>query len=97
MRQSINVVENREFRDLLLFLKPELIDGDIPHRTKIRAAIVEHWRLQFSQLKMEIKVDKSLLCTCINIFNIQLFRLQWDALVSRWTSGLQEIEFLSWG
>jgi len=33
--QSINVMECPEFRNLLLLLRPDLADKDIPHRTKL--------------------------------------------------------------
>jgi hypothetical protein len=33
--QSINLIESRDFRDLLLMLRETLREQDIPHRTKI--------------------------------------------------------------
>ena len=39
--QSLNVVECVEFRRLLLFLREDLKDTDIPHRTKIKSDIIE--------------------------------------------------------
>lgn len=41
--QSLNLIESREFRDLLLFLRETLNDQDIPHRTKLRSLIIEEW------------------------------------------------------
>ena len=54
--QSINVVECREFRDLLLLLCGDLKDSDIPHRTKLREAIIKAWRVYFESLKADLKV-----------------------------------------
>jgi hypothetical protein len=55
--QSINVVECREFRDLLLLLRQDLGDKDIPHRTKIREAIITAWKSWFIGLKRELAVS----------------------------------------
>lgn len=38
--QSVNVVECPEFRKLLLLLKEDLDDLDIPHRTKLKTSII---------------------------------------------------------
>ena len=39
--QSINVIKCHEFRDLLLLLRDDLKDKDIPHCTKLREAIIK--------------------------------------------------------
>jgi hypothetical protein len=39
--KSLNVIEGQEFRDLLLILRPDLKETDIPHRTKLRDAIIK--------------------------------------------------------
>jgi len=52
--QSINVIECREFRDLLLLLRSDLQDKDIPHRTKLREAIIETWESHFKALRLEL-------------------------------------------
>ncbi|KIM78715.1 hypothetical protein PILCRDRAFT_56284, partial [Piloderma croceum F 1598] len=54
--QSINVIECREFRDLLLLLRADIQDKDIPHRTKIREAIIKAWESWFQNLKEELTV-----------------------------------------
>jgi hypothetical protein len=54
--QSINVVECPEFRDLLLLLREDLHDRQIPHRTKIREAIITAWKSWFISLKSELAV-----------------------------------------
>jgi hypothetical protein len=50
-------VECPEFRELLLFLQETLQDKDIPHRTKIREAILEAWADAFQALKQELAVS----------------------------------------
>jgi hypothetical protein len=54
--QSINIVECREFRDLLLLLRDGLKESDIPHRTKIREAIIKAWQAYFQSLKADLQV-----------------------------------------
>ena len=48
--QSINGIECREFRDLLLLLHSDLQDKDIPHCTKLREAIIKAWESHFKAL-----------------------------------------------
>lgn len=54
--QSINVVECREFRDLLILLRNDLKEEDIPRRTKIREEIMKAWEKWFTALKKELQV-----------------------------------------
>jgi hypothetical protein len=54
--QSLNVVECSEFRQLLLLLREDLQDKDIPHRTKIREAIIKAWEAYFKVLKEVLAV-----------------------------------------
>jgi hypothetical protein len=54
--QSLNLIESREFRDLLLFLRETLNDQDIPHRSKLRSLIIEEWVEYWDDLKTELKV-----------------------------------------
>lgn len=51
------VIECREFRDLLLLLRESLQDTDIPHRTKIRTAIIEAWAAWYQTLKASLAVS----------------------------------------
>jgi hypothetical protein len=51
------VVECREFRDLLLLLRESLQDTDIPHRTKIRTAIIAAWAAWYQTLKASLAVS----------------------------------------
>jgi hypothetical protein len=55
--QSINVVECPEFRQLLLFLREDLKEEDLPHRDKIRAAIMKAWYTYYKVLKEELQVS----------------------------------------
>lgn len=54
--QSINLIENHDFRDLLLLLRESLQDGDIPHRTKLRSLILDAGLKYYDNLKQELKV-----------------------------------------
>jgi hypothetical protein len=54
--QSMNIVECRKFRNLLL-LREELQDKDIPHRTKIRESIITARKSWFLGLKSELAVS----------------------------------------
>jgi hypothetical protein len=73
--QSINVIENREFRDLLLLLREDLKDSDIPHRTKVRQAIVEAWVIYINALKAELAVREPVILYLIVMLTI--LRLLW--------------------
>lgn len=51
------MVECPEFRQLLLLLREQLQDKDIPHRTKIRESIIKSWEAYFKVLKAELAVQ----------------------------------------
>ncbi|KAF8872185.1 hypothetical protein BD779DRAFT_1477678 [Infundibulicybe gibba] len=53
--QSIYVVENKQFRELLGIFRPDYTEDNVPHRTKVRSAIIDAWVGVFSQLKQEIQ------------------------------------------
>jgi hypothetical protein len=53
----INVVECPEFHQLLLLLRQDLEDKDIPHWTKVREAIIDAWQAYFDVLKIELAVS----------------------------------------
>lgn len=55
--QSLNVVENQQFRDLLTLFRPDFAEEDVPHRTKIRTAIIESWAIWFEGLKEILSVS----------------------------------------
>lgn len=50
-------MECREFRNLLLLLREDLEEKDIPHRTKLREAIITAWQSWFTGLKRELAVS----------------------------------------
>jgi hypothetical protein len=54
--QSINVIECPEFRGLLLLLRPDLEERDIPHRTRLRQSIIEAWNVWFRTLQRDLSV-----------------------------------------
>jgi hypothetical protein len=49
-------MECREFRDLLLLLRGDMQDKDIPHRTKVRESVITAWKNWFTILKGELAV-----------------------------------------
>ena len=55
--QSINVIECPEFRALLLLLRGELKDSDIPHRIKLHGQVMKAWVQWFMELKKELGVS----------------------------------------
>ncbi|KIM68335.1 hypothetical protein SCLCIDRAFT_105772 [Scleroderma citrinum Foug A] len=54
--QSLNVVKCKEFECLLLFLREDLEDKDIPHHTKIKMDIIQAWKDYFVILKQDLAV-----------------------------------------
>lgn len=54
--QSLNVVECKEFQHLLLFLREDLKDADVPHHTKIKKDIIKAWKEYFVILKQDLAV-----------------------------------------
>jgi hypothetical protein len=55
--QPISIVEAKEFRSLLLLLKGDLQDKDIPHRTTIRKRILELQKEQAESLSADMLVS----------------------------------------
>ncbi|KDQ51980.1 hypothetical protein JAAARDRAFT_210760 [Jaapia argillacea MUCL 33604] len=53
--QSLNVVESKELRDLLLYVGVELKPDDIPHRSKLAQLIIEKYQEKHDQLKLEMQ------------------------------------------
>jgi len=55
--QSINVIDNPHFRELLLYLGQGCItDGEIPGRTHLTQSIMQAWREEREQFHQEMKV-----------------------------------------
>lgn len=57
LSQSIDVIDSRELRDLLLFIGADLQDRDIPHRTKLSEMIMSRFKLEHSKMVEEISVS----------------------------------------
>lgn len=55
--QSINLIKNHDFRDLLLLLRESLQDKDIPRRGKLRYLVLDAWLKYYDSLKKELKVS----------------------------------------
>jgi hypothetical protein len=49
-------VECLEFRSLLRYLKSDLKESMIPHRTKLRELVINNWRMKFLELKAKLGV-----------------------------------------
>ena len=60
--QAIHVMECLEFRQLLLLLRNNLKDSDIPHRTKTQELVLQAWRDYFVALKADLKVSHWSVC-----------------------------------
>lgn len=60
--QSLNVVECKEFRALLLLLRHDLKDSELCHRTQIRDEIISAWKQYFAVLKADLNVRR-ICCT----------------------------------
>jgi hypothetical protein len=79
-------MECREFRDLLLLLRGDLEEKDIPHRTKVREAIITAWKSWFVGLKADlaVRVTRLYWCTVTDL----IFRKQLDKSASLRMYGL---------
>jgi hypothetical protein len=54
--KSINVIECPQLRAIFLMLRQELKDSDIPHRSTVRARILELWDEHLDGLETEMAV-----------------------------------------
>ena len=78
-------MECREFCNLLLLLREDLQEKDIPHRTKVREAIITAWKLWFIGLKGDLAVHITRLywSTVTDL----IFRKQLEKSASLWIYG----------
>ncbi|KAF5373365.1 hypothetical protein D9757_009741 [Collybiopsis confluens] len=53
--QSLNVVDNQHFRNMLMQLRSQLRETDIPHRDTLRARILESVNLYWTQISQEMQ------------------------------------------
>jgi hypothetical protein len=49
-------MECPEFRAILLLLRSDLKDSEIPHRTKLRGLVIHYWKGYFVSLKEDLAV-----------------------------------------
>lgn len=60
--QAFNLVECREFRDMLLFLCEHIDDRDIPRRTRLVELITQRFTTDFAALMKELQVRHLVFC-----------------------------------
>lgn len=68
--QAFQLVDKGAFRRLLMYLRPSLLDTDIPHRTKLRAVILERATAVEERMKEKLQVSISFfqsLCVHLHI------------------------------
>jgi predicted aconitase len=54
--KAFQLVDKGIFRRLLTYLRPSLMDKDIPHRTKIRTEIIERAKAVEERVKAKLQV-----------------------------------------
>ena len=52
----MNMIEDPDFRDILLYLDHDLTDDQIPHRTKITEYIFSLFRERYTEMMREMEV-----------------------------------------
>ncbi|KAI5998468.1 hypothetical protein EDC04DRAFT_2909281 [Pisolithus marmoratus] len=57
--QSLNIIKCKEFHCLLLLLREDLKDSDIPHHMRIWSNIIQAWKDYFTILKIDLAVHIS--------------------------------------
>lgn len=57
MSQPISIVDCSAFRRLLLILRRDIDDSDIPHRSKMRELVLAAWKSSFDTIRAELKVN----------------------------------------
>lgn len=55
--QSISIVDNQEFRDLITYASDYVNDIDIPHRTQMTTLIQERFQIDYSEAIKHMKVS----------------------------------------
>ena len=53
----MNVIECPEFRRLILLLRQDLHETDIPRRTKLHELILEAWKTYFKSIRQDLAVS----------------------------------------
>jgi hypothetical protein len=57
--QAFQLVDKGAFRHLLVYLRPSLLDTDIPHCTKLRAVILQCAKAVEERMKDKLQVSFS--------------------------------------
>ncbi|KAI6101604.1 hypothetical protein EDD17DRAFT_1512489 [Pisolithus thermaeus] len=57
--QLLLIIECEKFWHLLLLLKNDLKDNDIPHHTKIKSNIIQGWKNHFTVLKTDLQLRQA--------------------------------------
>jgi hypothetical protein len=83
-------VECPEFRQLLLLLREDLREEDIPHRDKIRTAIMKAWYQYYKVLKDELQVSLDLFHPNILFLKMIHTSRHWARSATLLMLGLQE-------
>ncbi len=58
-KQSLHVVDSKEFREMILFDAAHLQDEDIPHRSKLRMLIQVSYNAHRAEVRIEMQVHYS--------------------------------------
>jgi len=81
-------MESTEFRNLLLLLREDLQDKDIPHRTTMTKRIMELSKEQTKHLSSQMLVSSDLLFI-FELINLYFFsRVPWERSPLPWICGL---------
>ena len=89
-RQSLNIVECPEFRQLLLLLRSDLKDSDIPRRTKLRELLLQAWKDYFQVLHSSfVACLPPLLCSLFSFYLIQAAVGHISFTMDLWTDQLR--------
>jgi hypothetical protein len=78
--KALNIIECREFRDLLLLLRKELKESMIPHRTRLRELIIQSWKRYFQTLKQDLSVLFNLL-NLLSFTNPLYLECRWPRVI----------------
>jgi hypothetical protein len=80
-------MESTEFRNLLLLLREDLQDKDIPHRTTMTKRIMELSKEQTKHLSSQMLVSSDLLFI-FELINFYFFsKVPWERSPLPWTCG----------
>jgi hypothetical protein len=78
--KSINLIENREFLNLLLLLRETMTDNDIICRKKLRNLIIDAWIFYYTELKAELGVSSFIYKFNTTLTKVSRALSAWSAL-----------------